>query len=398
MNTPAAGSGPVAGASGSGNGSGGDWRLFRGNGRARSVDFPAAPPWRRFTPAVRADGPGADTNPGQASGEGATGPDGRSALPYLIQPKHADVVNAALHLRRPLLVTGPAGTGKSSLARAVAHELRLGELLRWPVNSRSTVRDALYQYDAIGRLRETTLHRDRGSGSAGDPDGGGSGAAADPGTGTGDGTGIGTGGGGGTGGDSGEGGGTEPSIGTFIRLGPLGTALVPSPRPRALLVDEMDKGDVDLPNDLLTVFEEGVFDIPELTRLPEEFADVEVQTADRNGTVLVHRGIVQCEEFPVVVITSNGERDFPPAFLRRCVRLYLPVPDEEQLRAIVAAHLGEPALGEADDLIETFLRRRAPGELATDQLLNAVFLRVGGVDLDADGLLDAVLHQLTGSM
>ena len=74
----------------------------------------------------------------------------------------ADVVNAALHLRRPLLVTGPAGTGKSSLARAVAHELRLGELLRWPVNSRSTVKDALYQYDAIGRLRETTLSRDAG--------------------------------------------------------------------------------------------------------------------------------------------------------------------------------------------------------------------------------------------
>ncbi|MEU1281500.1 MoxR family ATPase [Streptomyces sp. NPDC005805] len=313
-----------------------DWRIFRGDGVRRTVAMPPAPPWRRFRP------PGPD-------------PDRRRApLPYLISPRHADVVNAALHLRRPLLVTGPAGTGKSSLARAVAHELDLGPLLRWPVNSRSGVQDALYQYDAIGRLRETTLSRDRGD--------------------------------------------AEPSLGSFIRLGPLGTALVPREVPRALLVDEMDKGDVDLPNDLLTVFEEGVFEIPELVRLPEEHAVVEVLAADGDATVPVARGRVQCTEFPVVVITSNGERDFPPAFLRRCIRLDLPVPDEERLREIVAAHLGEDALGEVDDLLQAFLRRRAPGELATDQLLNAVFLRTGGVDLDADGLLDAVLHQLTGTV
>ncbi|MFK4144272.1 AAA family ATPase [Streptomyces sp. NPDC004065] len=309
-----------------------EWRLFHGDNVPRDVTLPAAPPWRRFT----------------------TARPGRAEQPYLIEPRHANVVNAALHLRRPLLVTGPAGTGKSSLARAIAYELRLGELLRWPVNSRSTVQDALYDYDAIGRLRETTLSRERGE--------------------------------------------HEPSIGTFIRLGPLGTALVPSRTPRALLIDEMDKGDVDLPNDLLTVFEEGVFDIPVLTRLPEDMADVEVQTHDHGGTVAVHRGRVQCTEFPVVVITSNGERDFPPAFLRRCVRLDLPVPDEERLRQIVAAHLGEEALREAEDLIQAFLSRRAPRDLATDQLLNAVFLRRGGVDLDADGLLDAVLHQLTGAL
>jgi MoxR-like ATPase len=128
--------------------------------------------------------------------------------------------------------------------------------------------------------------------------------------------------------------------------------------------------------------------------------NVEVQTADHRGTVMVHQGLVQCAEFPVVVITSNGERDFPPAFLRRCVRLDLPLPDEERLRAIVAAHLDmdEDALREADDLIEAFLNRRALSDLATDQLLNAVFLRTRGVDLDAEGLLDAVLHQLTGAL
>ncbi|HET6353368.1 MoxR family ATPase [Streptomyces sp.] len=311
----------------------GSWRIFRGDGVQRRVTMPPSPPWRRFMTPERAPAP---------------------LLPYLISPEHADVVNAALHLRRPLLVTGPAGTGKSSLARAITHELALGELLRWPVNSRSGVQDALYQYDAIGRLRETTLSRDRGE--------------------------------------------TEPSIGTFIRLGPLGTALVPGETPRVLLVDEMDKGDVDLPNDLLTVFEEGVFEIPELGRLPAETPVVDVMTADHQESVSVERGLVQCTEFPVVVITSNGERDFPPAFLRRCIRLDFPVPDEERLRAIVAAHLGPDALLDVDDLLQAFLRRRAPGELATDQLLNAVFLRAGGVDLDAEGLLDAVLHQLTGAV
>lgn len=315
----------------------GDWRLFRGEGVRRRVTLPPAPPWRRF-----------------ASGTDTDDAGGTARSPYLISPEHADVVNAALHLRRPLLVTGQPGTGKSSLAQAIAHELDLGEVLRWPVNSRSTVQDALYRYDAIGRLHETTLSRDRGE--------------------------------------------MEPSIGGFIRLGPLGTALVPRARPRVLLVDELDKGDVDLPNDLLTVFEEGEYEIPELARLPDEQAVVEVLTADADERATVARGKVRCAEFPVVIITSNGERDFPPAFLRRCVRLELPTPDERRLRAIVAAHLGSDALTEIDDLLESFLRRRAPRALATDQLLNAVFLRAGGVDLSADGLLDAVLHRLDGTV
>ncbi len=265
-----------------------------------------------------------------------------------------DIVNAALHLRRPLLVTGHPGTGKSSLAYAIAHELRLGRVLHWPVNSRSTLQDALYQYDAVGRLREANLRRD--------------------------------------------GQGREPDVGQYLQLGPLGNALVPQDRPRVLLIDELDKGDVDLPNDLLTVFEEGEFTIPELVRLIDGNAPVDVQTDDLDRPVAVSRGRIRCTEFPVVVITSNGERDFPPAFLRRCVRLDLPEPDEQRLRDIVTAHLGPNALGEIDDLIAQFLGRRAPGELATDQLLNAVFLRQSGVDLDAGRLLEAVLHQLGGAV
>ncbi|MER5883135.1 AAA family ATPase [Streptomyces sp. NPDC001941] len=313
-----------------------DWRLFRGDGVAGAAAFPPAPPWRRFD-AARAERP----------------------LPYLIGRAEADVVNAALHLRRPLLVTGQPGTGKSSLARAVAHELGLGRVLSWPVNSRATLAEALYRYDAIGRLREANLRRERAKEVPGDS-----------------------------------------GIGAYVRLGPLGTALVPGgARPRVLLVDELDKGDVDLPNDLLNVFEEGEFEIPELARLPQELARVDVMTDDPDAWTTVVRGRVRCGEFPVVVITSNGEREFPPAFLRRCVRLNLPEPDEDRLLAIVRAHLGgegEPEGMEA--LLATFLARRARGELATDQLLNAVFLRGRGVELGPDALLDAVLHRLGGTV
>ncbi|MGW1767734.1 AAA family ATPase [Streptomyces sp. NPDC002073] len=314
-----------------------DWQLFRGDGVSREVGFTEPPPWRRF-------------------GREEHRPGGRAAAPrpYLIGAEEAAVVNAALHLRRPLLVTGHPGTGKSSLAHAIAHELSLGRVLEWPVNSRSTLMDALYQYDAVGRLREANLRRD--------PDA------------------------------------PEPDIGQYIRLGPLGNALVPRERPRVLLIDELDKGDVDLSNDLLHAFEIGEFAIPELTRLPDGHPPVHVQTDDRDAPAPVTGGRIRCREFPVVIITSNGEREFSAAFLRRCLRLYLSEPDEQRLRDIVAAHLGPEALADVDGLMAEFLSRRAPGELATDQLLNAVFLRKAGVDLDAGSLLDAVLHQLGGAL
>ncbi|MCH6160045.1 AAA family ATPase [Streptomyces marispadix] len=324
----------------------GNWRLFRGDGEPREPVMPPAPPWRRFTGVPRAED--------QAEAASQSPPEPPPVPRYLISPKHADVVNAALHLRRPLLVTGSPGTGKSSLAWAVARELGLGDVLRWPINSRSTVQEALYRYDAVGRLRETALQREQGE--------------------------------------------YGPGIGSFVRLGPLGTALAPRSRPRILLIDELDKGDIDLPNDLLTVFEEGEFEIPELARLREEESAIDVATDHAGETTTVVRGNVRCTEFPVVVITSNGERDFPPAFLRRCVPLQLPTPDEEMLRAIVTAHLGAGVLAESEDLLESFLQRRAPGELATDQLLNAVFLRTSGADLSADDLLDSVLHQLGGTV
>jgi MoxR-like ATPase len=84
--------------------------------------------------------------------------------------------------------------------------------------------------------------------------------------------------------------------------------------------------------------------------------------------------VVQCNAFPLVIITSNGERDFPPAFLRRCLRLHIDVPDKERLSAIVQAHLGQDVADQSAEIIQTFLNRRSHGGLATDQLLNAIYL------------------------
>ncbi|MFE7123063.1 AAA family ATPase [Streptomyces sp. NPDC057617] len=344
-----------------------DWWVFRG-----TSDLPEPPPWRLF-PASRRR---------------------QREQRYLMSANEVGVVNAALHLRRPLLVTGRPGTGKSSLARAIAEDLGLGEVLRWSVNSRSTLADALYRYDAVGRLREASLRRERESArtSAGLSARSSAGASA----------------------RSSAAASARSSahrlnrlrrlaaghsvrdsdIGDYLRLGPLGTALAAADGPRVLLIDELDKADIDLPNDLLVVLEEGEFEIPELARLPEHQQSADVLVTGGRDRVRVERGMVSCAHFPIVVMTSNGERDFPPAFLRRCVRLDLPDPDEGRLRDIVRQNLGEEALADADDLIETFLGRAAVQTLATDQLLAAVHLRLSGADIGQDELLNAVMHRL----
>jgi MoxR-like ATPase len=113
-------------------------------------------------------------------------------------------------------------------------------------------------------------------------------------------------------------------IGRFLELGPLGTALMPWKRPRMLLIDEIDKSDIDLPSDLLNIIEDGTYEIPELARHPDP--DIEVRLWHSKATESIHKGRVTCTEFPFIVMTSNGERTFPPPFLRRCVRFRMPEP------------------------------------------------------------------------
>jgi MoxR-like ATPase len=265
---------------------------------------------------------------------------------YLPEREAIEMANVALLLRRPLLVTGKPGTGKSSLARSIAQELKLGPLLYWPVTSRSRLQEALYRYDAIGRLQDASLARANGAAAV-------------------------------------------PEIGKFIQLGPLGTALVARDKPRVLLIDELDKSDIDLPNDLLNVFEEGKFPMPELSRQSED-GIARVLTADPNGWADVEHGMVECRAFPIVVITSNGEREFPPAFLRRCVRVTIPPPDARKLARIVANQLGDAALQDSTDVLELFTRRREVVDLATDQLLNAAYLTMSGLQPDSEERLRMV--------
>lgn len=194
------------------------------------------------------------------------------------------MVNTALLLRRPLLVTGRPGIGKSTLAYLVARKPGLGRVLHWGITSRSTLRSALYEYDAIGRAQASL----------------GRGPAAVP---------------------AGE-----------------GTALLRYELPRVLLIDELDMSDIDLPSDLLHVLENGSYDIPELVRARHPEGRARVFTDDPDTTGTVADGRVRCRAFPFVVITSNGERQFPPAFLRRCVRLDVSPPREDQLATMIAAH------------------------------------------------------------
>ncbi|MFJ5561551.1 AAA family ATPase [Streptomyces sp. NPDC093250] len=281
---------------------------YQGNGVRRDVPLAPPPPWRTF-------------------------PRASQHAQYQPPPGMTDAVNAALHLRRPLLITGPAGSGKSSVIDQVAHELNLGEVLRWHITSRSTLTEALYRYDALGRIHAQNLKHRHGT--------------------------------------------TEPAqqddIAPFLQLGPLGTALLPTNRPRALLIDEIDKSDLDLPSDLLEALESGRYEIPELVRYREK--KVKVRAWGSQDTHEITDGLVKCTEFPFIVMTSNGERDFPPAFLRRCIRFDMPKLTTEALEAIVTAHLRQAIDADTADLIERFDRRITQGEhLAVDQLLNAIAL------------------------
>src|SRR6266508_4208032 len=323
-----------------------DWKIFTGSRTPRDIDnFPEPPPWRRFNGKLpEKDRKLPDDDDLKRMAESGRGDKFKSDKIVV------EMVNAAIYLRRPLLVEGNPGTGKSSLIHAVAYELKLGDVLEWPINSRSALKDGLYIYDAIGRLQEQQRT------------------------------------------------GAETDIGAFLQLGPLGTALLPTKRPRALLIDEIDKSDLDLPNDLLNVFEKGEFYIPELQRLKRK-EPVLIRDHTGKEEFPIENGYVKCHEFPFVVLTSNGEREFPAPFLRRCLRLRMPDPEPKDLAEIVELHLGEEIAKAASDLISDFDNRKKDETLATDQLLNAIHLIKGnhGVDdkEERERLIAALLKALT---
>jgi MoxR-like ATPase len=288
------------------------WTIFTGSGKPATKNspwesLPKPPPWRDRATAANS---------------------------FIMLPGLQDAVNTALHLRRPLLLTGSPGSGKSTLVSMIAAEFGIGPVLTWHVTSRSTLDDALYEYDALARLHSAEGNRDR----------------------------------------------AEP-VEQFVTLGPLGTALADASRPRAVLVDEIDKSDVDLPGDLLHVLESGEFRIPPLVRdaaKAEEPEPVYPVTGADGQPYNVPGGVVQASQLPVIVLTSNGERTFPPPFLRRCVRFEMPTPKQELLEELVARYLGEID-PERRRIIGDFAERigKKNQNLAIDQLLSLVYLVTG---------------------
>ena len=309
-----------------------DWKIFIGINPDQSAPkphdgvasrLPDPPPWRsahyRGRPRVPVK------PPAYFQAEASR------ALPFRPTLEMIRAVNAALYLRRPLLITGKPGTGKSTLIAKVAHELQLGPVLRWTITSRSTVRGGVYEYDAVGRLQGSRKDQE------------------------------------------------PPPVASYLTLGPLGTALAAQTWPRPLLIDEIDKSDLDLANDLLNVIEDGTYDIPELKRLGKKEP---VTVSDSLGErVAITNGTLTCGQFPFVVMTSNAEREFPAPFLRRCIRLTIQPPGPTELTEIVKSHLAKylsPAqLKEVETLSQNFHADAMKNELATDQLLNAVFLTIG---------------------
>ena len=236
---------------------------------------------------------------------------------YIASDDLRHAVNVAVALARPLLVRGEPGTGKTLLAENVAAALGL-PLIRWHVKSTTKAKDGLYVYDTVARLHDSRF----GDGDVKD-------------------------------------------IGRYIKLGPLGQALA-APSRVVLLIDEVDKADLEFPNDLLLELDAMRFRV------------------DETGQEIVAR------ERPVVIITSNHEKELPDAFLRRCVFHYIEFPSRELMARIVRVHHPDLEDKVLDQTLEVFYNLRATAKLrkrpTTSELIDWICaLRKAGVDLGRVG-------------
>jgi MoxR-like ATPase len=233
---------------------------------------------------------------------------------YIASEELQNSVNIAVALGRPLLIKGEPGTGKTMLARSIAEGLDK-RLLIWNIKSTTKAKDGLYIYDTVQRLYDSQF---------GDHD--------------------------------------VSDIRHYIKLGKLGEAFI-SPEQVVLLIDEIDKADIEFPNDLLWELDIMSFDIPETG---------ETITAK-------HR--------PIVVITSNAEKELPDAFLRRCIFHYIAFPDEELMAEIVRVHYPDLEKKLLEETLKAFYWVRSINGLqkkpSTSELLDWVqALVVGGINPD----------------
>ena len=187
---------------------------------------------------------------------------------YVASPELMNAVNIAMALKKPLLIKGEPGTGKTMLAEAVAEALGK-KLIIWSVKSTTKAQDGLYVYDVVQRLYDSQF------GTSGVDD-----------------------------------------IAKYIKLGKLGDAFSADEQV-VLLIDEVDKADLEFPNDLLWELDKMEFYIPET------------------------KETIKAKHRPIVIITSNAEKELPDAFLRRCVFHYIEFPDQEQMEQILRVHFGD---------------------------------------------------------
>lgn len=229
----------------------------------------------------------------------------RPLYPYLPSEELVEVVNLAIFLERPLLLKGEPGCGKTRLAQAVSYELGL-PFEAWYVKSTSQARNGLYTYDTVGRLRDGQLVANQLLKPEELP------RISDP--------------------------------ATYIKWGPLGRTFQTAQR-AVVLIDEIDKADIDFPNDLLLELDELRFVVEELDQ------------------------VIEARFPPIVFITSNDEKDLPDAFLRRCLFHYIEFPSHERLMMILQGIFPETSVELANKAVERFLDLRhemqKTGEIAT---------------------------------
>lgn len=204
---------------------------------------------------------------------------------YVADEQLLTAVNAAITLRRPLLIKGEPGTGKTMLALEVAKTLDL-PLVEWHIKSTTKARQGLYEYDAVARLRDSQLGDER-----------------------------------------------VKDVANYIRRGKLWEAF-DSDKPVVLLIDEIDKADIEFPNDLLQELDRMEFFVYEINQL------------------------IKARHRPLVMITSNNEKELSDAFLRRCFFHYIDFPDRKTLEAIVRVHHADIKSELLRDALEIFFEIR----------------------------------------